>query len=405
MNRSPSELRSPGSETGNPAPPSIPGPEHAMGQVEPASGLLEEHPLLGRKIRGGPWAEQGVATYHKITEALGRDQWEHAAELARYFVTEAEVCYRLYRQWIGDLRAFLRNQGLTGAELASAEADIFALLALPDGTPWEATRVWGRFTSQVDLFVAASERRDSDEATALLGQFVETWRCCHDRDVDHISGLMNQVVQRYGEAAIGTMYDHILLPWFTTRYSQFDVSKHPWIEALTVNMMVAFEAMRGHLCGPGRRGDIIFEDLPDRYVLRFDPCGSGGRTTRGDDVEHTPPRMEGPYHWPETKEPAPWNHFKPGVCVYCAHCIVLTEIMPIDAFGYPVRAVDPPRYGETDSEGRPTKCAWTMFKDPAAVPEEYYTRIGRSRPPEIGSQACGGVPLPAGEYIKPAPPL
>ena len=377
---------------------------HGVTDLRPPQGFLEEHPLLGRKIRGGAWEEQGVATYHKIVEALHAGEWTQAADLARYFVTEAQVCYRLYRQWIGDLRGFLRDQGLTEAELAAAEAEIFTLLTLPDGTAWDSAMVWDRFNTQVDAFVTAAADHEKTATSALVEEFVETWRCCHDRDVDHISGLMNQVVRRYGEATIGPMYDHILLPWFNSRYSQFDVDKHPWVEALTVNMMVAFEAMRGHLCGPGRRGDIEFEELPDRYVLRFDPCGSGGRTTRGDPVEGTPPRMEAPYEWRETKEPAPWNHYRPGVCVYCAHCVVLTEIMPVDAFGYPVRAVDPPRYGETDEHGHPTKCAWTMFKDPAAVPEEYYTRIGRTKPEEVGSRTCGGVPRPTGRHRPQRPP-
>ncbi len=350
---------------------------------------FETHPVLGRPIRVGDWESQGVATYRLIGEALDDGRWSEATEFARYFVVEAEVCYRLYRQWLGDLRGFLRKQGMTSGELAEADHRIATLLTLPDGTPWDHAEVWERFNQQVDEFVAVAEGKNLEAARAGLETFTETWRCCHDRDVDHLSGLMNEVVQRYGEAALGPMYDDILVPWFNARYSVFDVDKHPWAEALRLNMLVAFEAMRGHLCGPGRRGDVEFEELDDRFVLRFDPCGSGGRSTRGDAVEGTPPRMDAPYAWPETKEPAPWNHFQPGVCTYCAHCIVLTEIMPVDAFGYPTRAVDPPRYGEQG------KCSWTMFKDPAAVPDEYYTRIGRTRPDAIGSTARGGVPGPA----------
>jgi len=324
--------------------------------------------------------------------AVREQRWDDATELARYFLTEADVCFSLFRQWIDDLRAFLASYGVSAEDLAATEAEIFSLLTMPDGSPWCPVEVWGSLERQVDDFAKAAVARDSETALELVEVFTETWRRCHDRDVDHIAGLMNQVVSRYGEAAIGPMYDHILLPWFTTRYSEFDVDKHPWEEALRVNMMVAFEAMRGHLSGPGRRGDVEIEDLPDRYVMRFDPCGSGGRSIRGDEIEGTPPRMEAPYDWPVTKEPAPWNHSKPGVCVYCAHCIVLTEIMTIDAYGYPVRAVDPPRYGETDERGQAAKCSWTMFKDLSAVPEEYYTRVGRTKPDQIGSNACGGVP-------------
>ena len=348
-----------------------------------------EHPLLGRQIRAGSWQDQGVATYRLIASALADGRWQDAAELARYFVVEADVCHRLFRQWLGDLRTFLLRQGMTPDELRTADGRIAAVLALPDGTSWNADTVWQRFTSQVDAFVLHARGKDLSAAQAVLEEFTETWRCCHDRDVDHMCGLIDEVIQRYGEAAIGPMYDEILVPWFEARYSVFDVDRHPWAEALRLNMLVAFEAMRGHLCGPGRRGDVEFEDLPDRYVLRFDPCGSGGRVTRGDEIEGTPPRMEPPYGWRETREPAPWNHYRPGVCTYCAHCIVLTEIMPTDAFGYPTRAVDPPRYGD----GR--KCSWTMFKDPAAVPDEYYTRIGRTRPAAVGSRANGGRPKPA----------
>lgn len=357
---------------------------------------MEVHPLLGRSIRGGSWEDQSVSTYHEVNRSVQEQRWDDATELAHYFITEADVCYKLFRQWIGDLRAFLGRLGVKADDLADSEAEIIALLNLPDGSPWDHSVVWAVLERQVTDFSAASQDHDTETALALVEAFVETWRRCHDRDVDHIAGLMNQVVSRFGENAIGPMYNDILLPWFTTRYSEFDVDKHPWEEALRVNMMVAFEAMRGHLSGPGRHGDIEIEELPDRYVMRFDPCGSGGRSIRGDQTEGTPPRMESPYNWPVTKEPAPWNHGKPGVCVYCTHCIVLTEIMTIDAYGYPVRAVDPPRYGETDESGQPAKCSWTMFKDPSAVPEEYYTRVGRSKPDQIGSDACGGVPRPTG---------
>src|SRR5262249_2870440 len=141
---------------------------------------------------------------------------------------------------------------------------------------------------------------------AALEELVEQWRQCHDRDVDHLTGLMSVVVERLGEQALADMYDALLVPWFNARYAEFDVDSHPWAQSLVLNLTVAFEAMRGHLCGPGRRGDVDFEEQDDRYVLRFAPCGSGGRTVRGDDLEGTPPRDHAPYLWPLTREPAPW---------------------------------------------------------------------------------------------------
>lgn len=359
---------------------------HCAVAAAPGAGFVE-HPVLGRAIRGGDWTEQGVATSRLVVEAMARGDVAEGIRLARYFVTEAEVCHRLYRRWIPDLRGFLGDRGVPAGELAEVEARVSALLVLPDGTPWDAGRVWADLLARVEAMCArvAARPDTAHDVTADVDGIVETWRRCHDRDVDHISALMNEVVSRFGEEAIESMYDAILRPWFDERYSEFDVDLHPWADALTLNMLVAFEAMRGHLCGPGRRGDVGFEELEDRYVLTFDPCGSGGRTTRGDEIEGTPPRMAAPYDWPATQQPAPWNHYRPGVCVYCTHCIVLTEIMPIRAFGYPVRAVDPPRHGEATPDGRPATCSWTMFKDPGDVPAEYYTRVGESRPDRIGS--------------------
>jgi len=191
------------------------------------------------------------------------------------------------------------------------------------------------------------------------------------------------------------MYERVLLPLFAWRYEKFDIDKHPWDEGLETLMYVACEAMRGHLVGPERTGDFELEELDDRFVLRFDPCGSGGRTMRGDWIEGTPARMEAPYNWRVAEEERDWNHYTKGVCLYCAHCIILMEHMPMDRFGYPVRVIDPPVYPDTDRDPNiRQKCQWTMYKDPTAAPEEVYTRSGRTKPTSFGSKSQGAVDLP-----------
>ena len=99
---------------------------------------------------------------------------------------------------------------------------------------------------------------------------------------------MSEIVVRLGEEAIGRMWEKVLLPLFAWRYEKFDIDKFPWDEGLEVLMTVACEAMRGHLVGPERTGDFELIEIDDRYMLRFDPCGSGGRTLRGDPIEGTP---------------------------------------------------------------------------------------------------------------------
>jgi hypothetical protein len=349
---------------------------------------------LGRRVRMGSWEDQKISTYRKIHEAIDAADWSFAAQLANYFVEEASVCYGIYRQWIPDLNAFLAENGVAKADIAAANERIVATLAFPDGTPWNLRTQWHAVHEQCEELVGHIFREEGAEAHAKLDQLKETWRQCHDRDVDHTYGLMSEIVERLGEAAIGRMWEKVLLPLFAWRYEKFDIDKYPWDDGLEVLMLVACEAMRGHLVGPERTGDFELTETDDRYILRFDPCGSGGRMIRGDVIEGTPPRTEPPYEWSVSQEPHTWNHGKTGVCHYCTHCVFLMEEIPIDRFGYPVRVIDPPAQGETEPDGSPKKCQWQMFKDPTAVPEEYYERVGRTKPDAFGSKSHAAEDLP-----------
>jgi hypothetical protein len=349
---------------------------------------------LGRRIRMGSWEEQRISTYSKIGEAIDAGERDLAAQLVGYFVEEASVCFGIYRQWIPDLNAFLASNGVPKEEIEAANARIVATLTLPDGSPWDVRAQWHLVNERREELVALIHRGQAAEAHAKLDELKETWRRCHDRDVDHTYGLMSEIVGRLGEASLGRMWEQVLMPLFAWRYEKFDIDKYPWDEGLEVLMLVACEAMRGHLSGPERTGDFELYETEDRYVLRFDPCGSGGRTLRGDTIEGTPPRTEAPYRWSVSEEPHTWNHGQKGVCHYCTHCIFLMEEIPIDRFGYPVRVVDPPVLGGTEPDGSPQKCQWTMFKDPTTVPEEYYERVGRKKPDVFGSSHHASDDLP-----------
>lgn len=358
--------------------------------------------VLGRRIRAGDWLDQKVSTFREVNRAIDEGRWSDASELANYFVDEARVCWNLYRQWTVELESYLRENGIADHDLHALRARTAEVTRLPDGSMFEPEKEWAHFHELIAQVVDACGNEDVVDARERMDLARETWRRTHDRDVDTIYAYTSEVSTRLGEDAILDMWQRILEPWFSSRYDRFDVDKHEWAESLDVLMYVTFEAMRGHLVGPERTGDIGFEEFDDRFVVSFDPCGSGGRTVQGDEIEGTGPRMEAPYDWKVSEEPHDWNHFTPGVCLYCAHCIVLTEQMPMDRFGYPVRVVDPPIYtpGQTERQ----QCRWTMYKDPTAVPEEMYTRSGRTKPTEFGSAAhagqkvfLGSIPFPGKE--------
>jgi len=356
---------------------------------------IEFSEVLGRRVRLGSWEDQRISTYRKIREAIAQERWDDAAELTDFFLDEADIIFSFYRQWLNDLKGFLESNGVLPGDLSAIDAEIQAKLDLPDGTPWNPHRHKDRYTREHRQLLARLHREEADAAIAMLDQMKETWRQTHDRDVDHVYGLMSQVQDRLGSPGIAEMYQLLLIPLFAWRYEKFDIDKYPWDEGLETLMLVACEAMRGHLVGPERTGDFELIETDDRFILRFDPCGSGGRIIRGDWIEETPARMEAPYNWGVAKEEASWNHFTKDMGLYCAHCVVLMEEIPIDRFGYPVRVVDPPVYPDTnrDPEVR-QKCQWQMFKDPTRVPEEYYERVGRKKPTVFGSSNFEAPEMP-----------
>ncbi|MEO6829198.1 MAG: hypothetical protein ABI164_05270, partial [Acidobacteriaceae bacterium] len=109
------------------------------------SGVIGFNEILGRRVRTGTWEDQQIGTYRKIKEALIEKRWDDAAALADYFVDEAKVCYDIYRQWIPDISAFLKDNGVAEEDVRKANQHILSLLKLPDGREFNATRLWAEF--------------------------------------------------------------------------------------------------------------------------------------------------------------------------------------------------------------------------------------------------------------------
>ena len=100
--------------------------------------------------------------------------------------------------------------------------------------------------------------------------------------------MLTFIARRFGEDTIEEAFARVLEPYLEERYRPFDVRERPYEETLYRNLYLSFEAMRGHLVGPDRNGDMEVDEYEDRFVISFDPCGSGGRQQRGDPVEGTP---------------------------------------------------------------------------------------------------------------------
>jgi hypothetical protein len=357
-------------------------PKSISGSTAPPVATLTWSDALGKRVRAGDWTEQAVSTYAKVEAAIGAGQWELAAQLVDYSMEEAKVVYVIYQVWTDGFLDWLRQEDVTEDELAAELVRLRRLLAYPDGEPYEPVQRWDALAVAAGLLgnrLRAFET-DVDSAVAALGELRDSWRQLHDRGADFQAGLLTFVARRFGEARLEDCYRHVLEPYLQERYKPFDVRVQPYEETVYRNLYLTFEAMRAHLCGPGREGNLEFDEDDDRVVVSFDPCGSGGRMQRGDSIEGTPPRAEPPYSFGVTQDEHDWAWNEQGVCYYCAHCCFALERWPAEQWGHPIRIVDSPLYPDETTGERPKRCTWTIYKSVEAIPPEAYKRIGLTKP-------------------------
>jgi hypothetical protein len=336
---------------------------------------------LGKRVRLGDSAEQATSTVAAIERSLESGHWEPAAQLVDYFMEEAKVVYVIYALWSAGFEEFLAAKGVPVDEIDAERDRLRALLAFPDGAQFDPEPRWlalgadaGSLGNAIRSFLVTE-----DEARARLDELREGWRQLHDRYADYQAGLLTFVARRFGEAELEACFRYVLDPYLRERYGPFDTRLRPYEETVFRNAYLTFEAMRAHLCGPGRRGELDVEEDDDKVVVSFDPCGSGGRMQRGDEVEGTGTRAAEPYEFGVTRERHDWAWNEQGVCYYCAHCCFALELWPAEQWGHPVRVVDSPLYGESQGP-EPKKCTWTVYKRLDAIPAEAYERIGRRKP-------------------------
>ncbi|CAN5566939.1 hypothetical protein BH20CHL6_BH20CHL6_09990 [soil metagenome] len=370
---------------------------------------------IGKRIRTGEWPDQAVPTLAKAREALveagdifgtraGRR--ETSAQLVDYFMEEAKVVYLIYKVWTAGFLEWLAGAGVPEQERAAELARLAQLLAYPDGRPLDPATRWddlatlaGRLANGIrtyDLAVA--------EAELELEALREDWRRLHDRYADLMSGVLAFVARRFGEARLEECYRHVLEPYIQERYMPFDVREHEYQDTIFRNLYLVFEAMRGHLVGPARDGAMEFQEHDDRYEVRFDPCGSGGRSLRGDPDEGTGSRVLAPYEFGVTQGRYDWAWNEEGVCYYCAHCCLALERLPAERWGHPVRVVDPPLWRGEDDPLTRRACQWTVYKSLEAIPESAYQRIGLTKPP-LGESAAAPPPARGSGGSSDAPEL
>lgn len=195
------------------------------------------------------------------------------------------------------------------------------------------------------------------ESIAVFDEYLAHIRAQHDVLVELISAYVTVLADRHGQTAA----ERVLSQAFTT--CLFYEGLWALVGAMNAEQVAAFLAdhLRGHLSGAAREGAVSIVDEADRYRLVFEPCGSGGAL-----------RQRGEVPLLSEASPMTWGRARevPG---YCTHCAV-NELESVKRLGYPILVTE-----FSPDPHRP--CGWTVYKDPAAIPDEYFTRLGERRDP------------------------
>lgn len=211
--------------------------------------------------------------------------------------------------------------------------------------------------------VAAIEAGSLQEAKDLARYMIPEGKALHDLFCDWIWDLFTQVGREYGDEAVYRLCRASQETWMMRRtWKAF--RKLPVEE----QVLLTAEIMRSHRCGSKQDGQLKVIEDRERYSIIMDPCGSGGRMRRGDPVDGTPSRLGPPYNFGVTRQAYNWSWGQDQVPYYCIHCAI-NEILPIEWGGYPLWVTE-------YNPDHQAPCAWHFYKNPAMIPDIYFTRLG-----------------------------
>ncbi|MDZ4765430.1 MAG: hypothetical protein SGI73_12835 [Chloroflexota bacterium] len=321
---------------------------------------------IGRALRLDSIDTIGTSSQTLAEDAIRAGDNETAVTLINYFLREMQIMHGILTTWIEDIiRYIIEKSGATpGADVTGAAGIVRVLKTAELGI---APR---------DRCLAAIAAGDQAAAIDWLDKMRLEFKNPHEILVAWVQDMLSYCAATWGEDAVLDTILHTHQSIWGDRYATWD-QMTPWEKvALTV------EGMRGgHFSGARRRGDVLVNEEDDRFVISFDPCGSGGVLRRGD-----PETGRAPYPITEhgtNREPHLWTWQKTGVHWYCSHCAIAMEWLPGRKRGHPLRPLD-----HTLDHNAP--CVWYVYKDEKQTREYHYPRTGLIKPSEIE----GGEPLP-----------
>jgi hypothetical protein len=321
---------------------------------------LEYLAVLGREIRRGSPDVLGTDTLHEVRRALEAGELDQASRWFTYLAEEPRRLAWVYRVWLSSIVDFAAAR-MSDFEQVVARLEDLLEAPIPENDGSEVGKDAERSAQRA---IAANDGPGFEKFAARMRLEQQQ---LHDHQTDWVWALYSELKRELGESSMEEVFRATLEPWVAERYATLhELSEEE-------KFVLSADLMRGHWCGPTDDPHFVIDEEHDRWILSFDPCGSGGRMRRGDAARDQSSRSESPYSFAFTEEAHPWTWSEKDVCLYCAHCAFVNEILPIEKTGAPLRVTEYPRAAGD-------RCRWILYKATSAIPDVAYTRVGKSKP-------------------------
>ena len=204
----------------------------------------------------------------------------------------------------------------------------------------------------LDLLLEAIDSEDKEEAKDLARRMYKEFNYLHDGYFTWVTGLQTYIYQKMGIDAVEE----------AERQAHTIESRIAFIPSGETDFRARVENLVGGL--RGHLQPITVAEDEEKVTITMEPCGSGERLIQMGGYEEGLARVKEPHRITWGMEDFP---------LYCVHCPVM-EVLDIENngdFGICHFVSDP--IGEEH-------CQFVFYKDPANIPEEFYTRIGKKKP-------------------------
>jgi hypothetical protein len=207
----------------------------------------------------------------------------------------------------------------------------------------------------LDKVLRALDKKDIEEARKYAQIMEEEAKHAHDLMVEFVYVLLSYIGKNYGE-------EEVVKAMRSRHGVRAQVAER--MLGMKPEDAVRFKTMvhRGH------HSQMTLTEEEERFVLKLDPCNTGGRLFR--DGLDQPPFNLGKFR---KKLPETWNQTE--VPYYCGHCAMHAIMGVQKGAPHPTWVYRRPRNPQDP-------CYQYCYKRTRDVPEEYFNELGLKKPRE-----------------------